>query len=38
MSIKLYQRKLIQDTITNVAGELLKEINIFDVYQGKGYH
>jgi phenylalanyl-tRNA synthetase beta chain len=26
----------IQDTIREVAGELLKEVNIFDVYQGKG--
>ncbi len=28
--------QLIQDTIENVGGELLKEINVFDVYQGKG--
>jgi len=26
----------IQDTIKKVAGELLQEVNIFDVYQGKG--
>jgi len=28
--------QLIQDTIVEVSGELLKEINVFDVYQGKG--
>lgn len=28
--------QLIQDTIIEVGGELLKEINVFDVYQGKG--
>ncbi len=26
----------IQDTIVDVGGELLKEVNVFDVYQGKG--
>lgn len=26
----------IQDTIINIAGELLKTLNVFDVYQGKG--
>lgn len=26
----------IQDTIADVGGELLKEVNVFDVYQGKG--
>lgn len=28
--------RLIQDTIIDVAGDLLQDINIFDVYQGKG--
>jgi phenylalanyl-tRNA synthetase beta chain len=28
--------QLIQDTIAEVSGELLKGINVFDVYQGKG--
>ncbi|HSW68937.1 MAG TPA: phenylalanine--tRNA ligase subunit beta [Gammaproteobacteria bacterium] len=28
--------RLIQDTITHVAGGLLQALNIFDVYQGKG--
>lgn len=27
---------VIQDTISEVAGELLKDLNIFDIYQGKG--
>ncbi|HVW99370.1 MAG TPA: hypothetical protein VHA52_02870, partial [Candidatus Babeliaceae bacterium] len=26
----------IQDTIRDVAGDLLKDINVFDIYQGKG--
>ncbi len=28
--------RLIQDTIRTVAGEWLKDVNVFDVYQGKG--
>lgn len=28
--------QLIQDTITEVAGELLQNVDVFDVYQGKG--
>ena len=28
--------ELIRDTISEVAGELLKDVNVFDVYQGKG--
>ncbi len=28
--------QLIQDTILEVGGELLQEVNVFDVYQGKG--
>jgi phenylalanyl-tRNA synthetase beta chain len=28
--------QLIQDTIKEVAGELLQDVNVFDIYQGKG--